>query len=673
MTHRRTRAALLRAASPVAFAALLPMSAVAQDVDPGLCEAIAGSSANANALSNVLRRADDPVAALIACAPGYDASTLNAVIAAYEAEGDPAAVNELRAIVADLTDSPADPGELAATTQSVEEIVDPENEAGEGATAEEGVVAEGTATEEVQPETIVVGEDGSTTTETGIDAVGVEGASEAEVVDATGDAEAEAPAEETVVAETPADEPAADATVVTEAPAEEAATPDVVAEVPAEAAGEEETQALADALAAADAEATAEAPADAPADAEVTADATAEPAPAEEAVVTAGTPAAGAEAPMDAEVTAAVDAAGGDVASGIEAPQQDTEASAEAANAAPVASAAAAAADAATESADATVEADAGSEVATETVTAETAPSATRERDDDDDTFRNALLLGLGAVAVGTLLANQGEVVQETGDRVVVRRDSGDLVVLKNDDALLRQPGSQIETRTYDDGSTLTTVIREDGSRVITVRAANGQVLRRSVILSDGTETVLFDDTQDVAPVQVSELEATASSASRDIEVLTLQDALAADVNVDRRYSLQQIRQIRAVRFLAPELNLSDVNFETGSAVIRPEEAEDLRDIGVAMRNAILDNPGEVFLIEGHTDAVGGAAMNLALSDRRAEAVALALTEFFGVPPENMIVQGYGESNLKVVTGGSERANRRAAVRRITPLLRGEA
>ena len=140
-----------------------------------------------------------------------------------------------------------------------------------------------------------------------------------------------------------------------------------------------------------------------------------------------------------------------------------------------------------------------------------------------------------------------------------------------------------------------------------------------------------------------------------------------------RAYSLQQIRQIRAVRFLAPELNLSDVNFETGSAVIRPEEAEDLRDIGVAMRNAILDNPGEVFLIEGHTDAVGGAAMNLALSDRRAEAVALALTEFFGVPPENMIVQGYGESNLKVVTGGSERANRRAAVRRITPLLRGEA
>ncbi|MCB2132755.1 MAG: OmpA family protein, partial [Rhodobacteraceae bacterium] len=79
----------------------------------------------------------------------------------------------------------------------------------------------------------------------------------------------------------------------------------------------------------------------------------------------------------------------------------------------------------------------------------------------------------------------------------------------------------------------------------------------------------------------------------------------------------------------------------------------------------------EVFLIEGHTDAVGSAAYNLALSDRRAESVALALTEYFEVPPENLVVQGYGEAFLKVQTDADERANRRAAVRRITPLLSG--
>ena len=695
MNIRHSRGLLLRAASPIAFAALLPVGASAQAVDPGLCEAIAGSSANANALSNVLRRADDPNAALLACAPTYDVTTLNAVIAAYEEAGDVNTVDQLRAVVADLTDTGSE--ELAATTQSVEEIVDPEGGeqaapagAAAGSTAEADTAAktitvdgDGTATTESsvaaeagEPKTITVDGEGNATASTGIDSVGTDSA--AADGSAEGTVVAEAPVTETPPADTATDT-TTDTVVVTEAPADAA---------PAADATDAETAALADAL-----EAQSAADAEASGDAQVAQDGTAAATDgaADGTVTVEGSTAEMAQAEadaeatqMDAETTAQVDAAGGDVAAGIEAPQEDTQASAEAANSVPVASAAAAAAADAeaapaaegTATTDATASATAGSgEVTTTTVTAENAPSATEERSsssDDDDTFKNALLLGLGAVAVGTLLANQGQVVEDTGDRVVVRRDSGDLVVLKNDDVLLRQPGSTIQTRTYDDGSTLTTVTREDGSRVVTVRAANGQVLRRTVINADGSETVLFDDTVEVAPVQVAELDATASASNRDYEVQTLQDALAADVNVDRRYSLQQIRQIRAVRFLAPELPLSDINFETASSVIRPEEAEELRDIGVAMRDAILANPGEVFLIEGHTDAVGSAAYNLALSDRRAESVALALTEFFGVPPENMVVQGYGESTLKVVTGGSERANRRASVRRITPLLRGE-
>ena len=70
---------------------------------------------------------------------------------------------------------------------------------------------------------------------------------------------------------------------------------------------------------------------------------------------------------------------------------------------------------------------------------------------------------------------------------------------------------------------------------------------------------------------------------------------------------------------------------------------------------------------------MGAATYNLALSDRRAETVALALTEYFDVPPENMVVQGYGESDLAVQTLDAERVNRRVAVRRITPLLGSES
>jgi outer membrane protein OmpA-like peptidoglycan-associated protein len=42
------------------------------------------------------------------------------------------------------------------------------------------------------------------------------------------------------------------------------------------------------------------------------------------------------------------------------------------------------------------------------------------------------------------------------------------------------------------------------------------------------------------------------------------------------------------------------------------------------------------------------------------------------VPAENLTTQGYGEQFLKVASEGPERQNRRATVRRITPLLTGE-
>jgi len=74
-------------------------------------------------------------------------------------------------------------------------------------------------------------------------------------------------------------------------------------------------------------------------------------------------------------------------------------------------------------------------------------------------------------------------------------------------------------------------------------------------------------------------------------------------------------------------------------------------------------------MVERYTDAVGNADDNLTWSDRRAEAVALILTDEFGVPPENLVTQGYGEQYLKVPTDGPELLNRRVSVRRITPLM----
>ena len=91
--------------------------------------------------------------------------------------------------------------------------------------------------------------------------------------------------------------------------------------------------------------------------------------------------------------------------------------------------------------------------------------------------------------------------------------------------------------------------------------------------------------------------------------------------------------------------------------------------IAEAINRVVARSPQEVFLIEGHTDAVGPDVDNLSLSDRRAEAAAAVLTEQFQVPPENLTTQGYGKQYLKVPTDGPERRNPRVTARRITPPL----
>ena len=70
------------------------------------------------------------------------------------------------------------------------------------------------------------------------------------------------------------------------------------------------------------------------------------------------------------------------------------------------------------------------------------------------------------------------------------------------------------------------------------------------------------------------------------------------------------------------------------------------RKVADAMNKLLEKDPGEVFLIEGHTDAVGSDKANLVLSDQRASTVASLLSEVYGIPPENMSVQGLSPSAL---------------------------
>lgn len=496
-----------------------------------------------------------------------------------------------------------------------------------------------------------------------------------------------------VAPEVEAPEAEAEAEPAAEAEAEAVVEPEVVSELEGETAQAEAaaTEELANNLAAdAAIETSNNTPETEAASAEV--DAQAEPTaqPAQTDVAATEEEAEVAEADVQSEVEAVANGAGeagGEQLTDEERQALNQERESEAANTPPAAAAA-------SNEGDASVAAEAEAEVETEVVTQtdvrrsdedfETSAvgnaqaTASAEGNDEDkglSNFEKALLLGLGAAVVGSVLNNGDQVVSNSGDRVIIERN-GELRVLKNDDELLRRPGAEVKTQTFQDGSTRTVLSYEDGSQIITVRANDGTVLRRTLIRAeDGVEVVLFDDTQTAEPINFSELPA--ADTQKDVQTVdtsdqeALRQALRAQLNADvnRQFSLQQVRDFKRVRNLAPEIELDQITFATGSAAIQPTQAEELRALGLSMVEIIENDPQAVFLVEGHTDAVGSASYNLSLSDRRAETVALALTEYFGVPPQNLITQGYGETDLKVKVLTDERANRRASVRNITRLL----
>ncbi|KWV45966.1 hypothetical protein AS156_23310 [Bradyrhizobium macuxiense] len=297
-----------------------------------------------------------------------------------------------------------------------------------------------------------------------------------------------------------------------------------------------------------------------------------------------------------------------------------------------------------------------------------------------------------GAVVGATIadLHNQRQEVVEDGrtiytepDRIIIRDPSGQEYVRGDDLYRFRYGARDIRTETVG-RETRTIVVRPDGSEIITVVGPDGQLLRRIRRDRGGRELVIIDnsyrDPQAIggfyvdAPPPVVNIPydryiVSAEDASPDVIYDTM-EAPPVD-RIQRRYSLEEIRYSPNVRMLMPSIDVNTINFDTGSWAIPPDQAAKLQVIADGLNRAIQRNPREVFLIEGHTDAVGNDTDNLSLSDRRAQSAAELLTQQFGVPAENLTSQGYGSQYLKEQTDGPSRINRRVTVRRITPLLNG--
>jgi OOP family OmpA-OmpF porin len=276
-----------------------------------------------------------------------------------------------------------------------------------------------------------------------------------------------------------------------------------------------------------------------------------------------------------------------------------------------------------------------------------------------------------------------GRTVFTEPGRIIIQDPGGQSFIRHDEMERFRYGARDIETR-RDGDDTRTIVIRPDGSQIITIVGRDGQLLRRIRRDREGREIIIIDNTYrdpsavggfyvDLPPpvigIPMNRYIVESEEASPDVIYETME---APPVErIQRRYSLDEIRFSPSVRQLMPSIDLDTINFESGSWEIPPDQAAKLQVIADGLNRAISRNPREVFLIEGHTDAVGSDVDNLSLSDRRAESAAELLTQQFQVPAENLTSQGYGKQYLKIPTDGPERRNRRVTIRRITPLLNG--
>jgi outer membrane protein OmpA-like peptidoglycan-associated protein len=276
-------------------------------------------------------------------------------------------------------------------------------------------------------------------------------------------------------------------------------------------------------------------------------------------------------------------------------------------------------------------------------------------------------------------------VVEQIDNRTVI--NVGNQIIVRGDDReRLRYDSEETYYEKLPRGRTRETIIREDGSRIVTVYNRYGDIVIRSRISPRGREYVLMYSPEadnerpqvfiDVGlslppmrltvPVQ-DYIISTSRAPDRDYYDFLGQPPVE---RVERVYSIDEVKSSARLRDKVRRIDLDTITFPSGSAEVPLAQAKTLRKVADAMNKLLEKDPGEVFLIEGHTDAVGADRANLVLSDQRASTVASLLSEVYGIPPENMSVQGYGERYLKIRTEAAEQQNRRVAIRRVTSLVR---
>lgn len=281
-------------------------------------------------------------------------------------------------------------------------------------------------------------------------------------------------------------------------------------------------------------------------------------------------------------------------------------------------------------------------------------------------------------------------IIQENDNRIIIKQDNR--TIIRHDETQrFARNATDVRSQRRPDGTTQTVIIRPGGVQLFSIVDNSGRIVRRYRRDDRGREINIIDNRRfyrnagiglgvglAIGAVALAlrppEVRIDRAKYIVDYERASdddIYEALSAAPieRLERRYSLDEIRFSNELRGRMRRVDLDTITFEFGSWNVGQEQFPKLERVAKVISRIIAERPNEVFLIEGHTDAVGADVDNLTLSDRRAQAVAEILSSAFNVPPENLVTQGYGEQHLKIPTQDAERQNRRVTARRITPLM----
>lgn len=130
---------------------------------------------------------------------------------------------------------------------------------------------------------------------------------------------------------------------------------------------------------------------------------------------------------------------------------------------------------------------------------------------------------------------------------------------------------------------------------------------------------------------------------------------------LDRSWPNANERDLNRVNGVPPAASIDlEVNFEYNSAQLSTDAKLMLDRLGRALVSTELQN--QRFKITGHTDAVGCAAYNLALSERRAHSVQAYLAQKHGIDSKRIETEGKGFTQLADPANPTSAVNRRVQV-----------